>query len=173
MPATVMEGRPAPGVVRLPIPALIRVEPAAAVGVGAPSGIDHRHSGLPTQAVGRDFHPSAVGSQDGLEIGHGFRDLVNDGLGLDDGLLDRNRLLFDHNRRGRGLRDVRRFHDNLRGGCSGGGGDGFPLRLRRLVIGDRLFRRGRLLDQGIDDVGRNADVGKVDQLVRSGVKGRR
>src|SRR5437868_1654949 len=56
-PASVMEGGPAPGIMRMPIPTRIRPHPITIVAIGLPSRVDHHDRWLPAPAIGLDFNP--------------------------------------------------------------------------------------------------------------------
>src|SRR2546430_17353602 len=62
-PPAIVEGRPAPRIIGLPIPAAIGPEPAATVAVRTPTHIDDGHGRLPAPAVIGNFNPSSVRSQ--------------------------------------------------------------------------------------------------------------
>src|SRR5205823_5463505 len=68
IPAAIMKGRPAPGIIGLPIPAAVAPEPAPAVAVRPPIHVDDRNAWLPAPAVIGNFHPASVGSQVFIEI---------------------------------------------------------------------------------------------------------
>src|SRR4051794_33640728 len=62
-PTTIMEWRPAPGIIGIPIPAGITPEPAATVSIGAPRGINHCHGWLPAKTSAFLLHPISIGRQ--------------------------------------------------------------------------------------------------------------
>ena len=197
VPAAVVERSPAPGVGRLPVPAIVSPEPLAAVAIRAPGRADGDHAGLPAPSVGFDHHPVAVGGERFVE------DVVGGGLGDDDllggrlGELGRCRSgrvaglgLAVHRGRGsgeRGSRDsggsasdgrgevVGQEDVGRRGGqFNGSVGEGVG-RVGGSVDDDLLDgsphhqRLGGLLEEGVDDRGSEAEIGEVDDLV--GVEG--
>ena len=168
-----MEGRPTPGIVRLPIPTGIRVEPASSIGVRAPAVVDDSHGRLPAQAVGSDLNPGAIRRQHRLKIGGRLGNFVDHGFGLDDGLLGLDDLLLNHN--GLRLTCIRSLHHALgRRGDGALGLNGVLPQPQGFLILRRDLRRGRrLVDQRVDDRGRDADVSEVDQFVGRWIEGGR
>src|SRR5690348_2330513 len=62
-PPAIMERRPTPRVIRIPIPALIRPKPVPVVAVRLPRRIHHHDRRLPAPTVGRHVHPGSVRRQ--------------------------------------------------------------------------------------------------------------
>src|ERR1043166_6989292 len=63
MPSAIMKWRPAPGIIRLPIPSTIAVNPMTAITIRTPTVIDRNHRRLPAVADVFDFNPVAIGPQ--------------------------------------------------------------------------------------------------------------
>ena len=60
LPASIMEGCPAPGIIRLPEPASIGVNPMASIAVRSPSVVDNHDARLPAPADAFKVDPRAV-----------------------------------------------------------------------------------------------------------------
>src|SRR5581483_6061822 len=63
-----MEGRPAPGIIGIPVPAAVRIAPATGVAVGSPAGAETSHIRLPTGAIAREIVPGAVRGKIAIKI---------------------------------------------------------------------------------------------------------
>src|ERR1043166_1497749 len=59
LPTAIMKGRPAPGIVRLPVPAAIGVNPATPITVRPPGMVHNDNRRLPAPAVIVHFHPGS------------------------------------------------------------------------------------------------------------------
>src|SRR5439155_12980803 len=68
IPSAIVERRPAPGIIGLPIPAAIGPKPTATVGVRPPAGVNDGHSRLPAPATTGNFHPASIGCQSLIKI---------------------------------------------------------------------------------------------------------
>jgi len=66
-PSAIMERRPAPGIVRHPIPSAIGIDPAATIVIGLPARIDHHDRRLPARAITVDVHPVPIRRQRAVE----------------------------------------------------------------------------------------------------------
>src|ERR1043166_4317853 len=73
MPSAIMKWRPAPGIIRLPIPSTIAVNPMTAITIRTPTVIDRNHRRLPAVADVFDFNPVAIGPQRLVKISGGRR----------------------------------------------------------------------------------------------------
>src|SRR4051812_12854607 len=60
VPAAIMERRPTPRIIGVPVPSATRIKPVTAVCVRAPPGMRHRDGRLPAPAVIRDVSPAPV-----------------------------------------------------------------------------------------------------------------
>src|SRR5262249_25577753 len=68
IPSAIMEWRPAPGIIRSPIPAAIGIHPATAIAIGTPGAVDHTRARLPAPAKARQLYPGPVRSKVVVEI---------------------------------------------------------------------------------------------------------
>src|ERR1041384_2857452 len=60
IPSAIMEWRPTPRVIRLPIPSAIRVNPMPTITIGTPAVINRNDARLPTPADAVQLNPRAV-----------------------------------------------------------------------------------------------------------------
>lgn len=70
LPTAIMEGGPTPGIIRLPEPSAIRVNPVAAIAIGTPATIDRDRAWLPAPADAVQFHPGSVRREIVVKIVH-------------------------------------------------------------------------------------------------------
>lgn len=139
-PAAIVERRPTPRVIRIPIPARIGINPTAAVKIRAPARVDHHDGGLPNPAIAFQLNPGAIGGER----------IVKGRIG-DIGLWRRGgrSLSLRGNLRRRG-RDISIHFNRLRSHCRG------------CKVG---LQRGVALDHRRHHARRNSDVVEVNDLV--------
>ena len=137
-PATVVKRRPAPRIIRNPIPAAVGIDPASMIAIRLPAGVVDRHAWTPAPAVTIHVHPTAIRRKRVIKIIH--RDL---------------RRLLHWLRRRCGFR---RFGG---GGCRSGLSRWLIRRHDRLLLQllVALYHRG-------DDFVRQANVLQINDFVR-------
>src|SRR5688572_11902639 len=79
IPAAIMEGSPAPRIIRMPIPAGGGPLPTAARAVRPPAAIYDGDGGLPAPAVIADVKPTAVRREGIVKVSNGLGLRVNNG----------------------------------------------------------------------------------------------
>ncbi len=100
-PAAIVKRR-APRIIRIPIPAIIRINPMPAVAIWTPSRVINHRCRTPATAIAIHLHPGTVGRQRVIEISFGHvrwrRDVGGDGS--DCGIVNRSRHRGRHSRSG-------------------------------------------------------------------------
>ena len=150
-PAAIME-RCSPGIIRIPVPAIIRIDPVPAIAIRAPGRVVNDHGRSPAAAVTFHIHPRTVRRKRIIKI-------------IDGDIRRWRGSIFRRCIRGRVVNDWRRsIHHRRRGG----GGNRSWWRGRRRYR--RCIKRLVAIHHRVDDIARCAQIFQIENFISIQIK---